>query len=152
MTQTELEEGTSHTLLTVRLITYQPIRSYQTSHYSTALLIPFDFFYGFCINDTDLQEITKTEVGITKTEVVNSLLLYKYKSLTIYLNRPSDSFQKLQWIRSLMPRWSLTPSLLRSYVWVYPGVIVFKSCENTEKYVDAVTLFQKTWMKKVIDS
>ena len=34
-----------------------------------------DFFYGFCINDTDLQEITKTEVGITKTEVAFFLLL-----------------------------------------------------------------------------
>ena len=30
-----------------------------------------DFFYGFCIDDTDLQEITKTEVGITKTEVAD---------------------------------------------------------------------------------
>ena len=48
-----------------------------------------DFFYGFCINDTDLQEITKTEVGITKTEVADFWLLYKNKSLTIYLNRPS---------------------------------------------------------------
>ena len=49
-----------------------------------------DFFNGFCIDDTDLQEITITEVGITKTEVADFLLLYKYKSLTIYLNRPSD--------------------------------------------------------------
>ena len=35
-----------------------------------------DFFYGLCINDTDVQEITKTEVGITKTEVVDFWLLY----------------------------------------------------------------------------
>ena len=34
-----------------------------------------DFFYGFCIDDTDLQEITKTEVGITKTEVADFWLL-----------------------------------------------------------------------------
>ena len=47
-----------------------------------------DFFYGFCIDDTDLQEITKTEVGITKTEVADFLLLQKNKSLTIHLNRP----------------------------------------------------------------
>ena len=51
------------------------IRSYQISHYSAALFIPFDrrwlISYGFCINDTDLQEITKTEVGITKTEVAD---------------------------------------------------------------------------------
>ena len=40
------------------------------------------------LKDIDLQEITKTEVGITKTEVTDFWLLYKYKSLTIYLNRP----------------------------------------------------------------
>ena len=48
--------------------------------------------------------------------------------------------------RSLTPRWPLTPSLLRSYVWLYPRTIVSKSHENT-KYVDTVILFSKTWTK-----
>ena len=43
--------------------------------------MPFDrrwliSFYGFCINDTDLQNITKTEVvGLQKTEVADFWLL-----------------------------------------------------------------------------
>ena len=47
--------------------------------------------------------------------------------------------------RSLTPRWPLTPSLLRSHVWLYPRMIVSKSHENTSKYVDRMTLFSKTW-------
>ena len=94
MTQKEREEGASHTLLTVRLITYQqhsllsniPLERHPTHSFWSQVI---DFFYGFCINDTDLQEITKTEVGITKAEVADFWLLYKYKSLTIYLNRPN---------------------------------------------------------------
>ena len=38
---------------------------------------------------------------------------------------------------------SLTPSLLRSRVWLYPRIIVSKFYENTSKYVDTVTFFQK---------
>ena len=35
-----------------------------------------DFFYGLCINDTDLQKITKNWSGrITKTEVADFWLL-----------------------------------------------------------------------------
>ena len=49
--------------------------------------------------------------------------------------------------RSLTPRWPLTPHLLRSYVWLYPRIIVSKSQENTSKYVDTVTFFAKTWSK-----
>ena len=49
--------------------------------------------------------------------------------------------------RSLIPRWPLTPHLLMSHVWLYPRIIVFKSHENTSKYVDTVTLFAKTWTK-----
>ena len=49
--------------------------------------------------------------------------------------------------RSLTPRWPLTPHLLRSYVWLYPRIIVSKSHENTSKYVDTVTFLQKTWSK-----
>ena len=49
--------------------------------------------------------------------------------------------------RSLTPRWPLTPHLLRSHVWLYPRIIVFKSHENTSKYVDTVNLFAKTRTK-----
>ena len=50
--------------------------------------------------------------------------------------------------RSVTPRWPLTPHLLRSYVWLYPRIIVSKSHENTSKYVDTVTFFaKKTWTK-----
>ena len=45
--------------------------------------------------------------------------------------------------RSVTPRWPLTPLLLRSYVWLYPRIIVFKSHENMSQYVDTVTLFKK---------
>ena len=48
---------------------------------------------------------------------------------------------------SLTPRWPLTPHLLRSYVWLYPRIIVSKSHENTSKYVDTVTFF--FWKKKL---
>ena len=54
----------------------------------------------------------------------------------------------LQWTkRSMTPRWSLTPLLLRPHVWCYPRITVSMSHENTSKYVDRVTLFQKTWTK-----
>ena len=43
----------------------------------------------------------------------------------------------------MTPRWPLTPHLLRSYVWLYPRIIVSKSHENTSKYVDTVTFFAK---------
>ena len=51
--------------------------------------------------------------------------------------------------RSLTTRWPLTPSLLRSHVWLYPRITVSKSHENTWKYVDMdkVILFSKTWIK-----
>ena len=45
--------------------------------------------------------------------------------------------------RSLTPRWPLIPHLLRSYVWIYPRIIVSKSHENTSKYVDTMTFFAK---------
>ena len=95
MTQKEREEGASHTLLTVRLKTYEhhsllsniKLQRRPTHSFWSQVI---DFFYGFCIfNDTDLLEITETEVGITKTGVAYFWLLYKYKSLTIYLNRPT---------------------------------------------------------------
>ena len=60
----------------------------------------------------------------------------------------SDPFFKDLNPSSLTPRWPLTPSLLRSHVWLYPRITVFKSHENTSKFVDTVTLFSKAWMKK----
>ena len=45
--------------------------------------------------------------------------------------------------RSLTPWWPLTPSLLRSHVWLYPRIFVSKSHENTSKCVVTVTLFWK---------
>ena len=59
----------------------------------------------------------------------------------------SDSFCKNLNQRSLTPRRPLTPHLLRSYVWLYPRIIVSKSHENTSKYEDKVTFFAKTWSK-----
>ena len=50
--------------------------------------------------------------------------------------------------RSLTPWWPLTPSLLRSHVWLYQRIIVTKSHENTLKYVETVTLFSKTWNQR----
>ena len=55
----------------------------------------------------------------------------------------SDRFCKNLNQRSLTTRWPLTPHLLRSYVWLYPRIIVSKSHENTSKYVDTVTFFAK---------
>ena len=44
--------------------------------------------------------------------------------------------------RSLTPRWPLTPSLLRSHVWLYPRIIASKSHENTSKYVYSDLFFK----------
>ena len=63
---------------------------------------------------------------------------------TPLLSRP-QTFAVLK--RSLTPRWPLTPHLVRSHVWFYPRIIASKSHENTSKYVDTVTFFQKTWIK-----
>ena len=57
----------------------------------------------------------------------------------------SDVFCKNLNQRSFTPRWPLTPHLLRSYVWLYPRIIVSKYHENTSEYVDTVTFFAKTW-------
>ena len=61
----------------------------------------------------------------------------------------------IQWInfakfdqRSLTPRWPLTPHLLRSYVWLYPRIIVSKSHDNISKYVDTVTFFATLKLEK----
>ena len=59
----------------------------------------------------------------------------------------SDPFCKNLNQRSLTPRWPLTPHLVRSYVWLYPRIIVSKTHENTSKYVDTVTIIAKTWTK-----
>ena len=52
------------------------------------------------------------------------------------------TFQNLS-KRSMTQRWPLTPLLLRSHVWLYPRIIVFKSHENTLMYVDTVIIFAK---------
>ena len=41
----------------------------------------------------------------------------------------------------MTPKWPLTPLLLRSYVRLYPRIILSKSHENMSKYVDTVTFF-----------
>ena len=43
--------------------------------------------------------------------------------------------------RSLTPRWTLIPCLLRSHVWLYPRIIVSKSHGNASMYVDTVINF-----------
>ena len=53
----------------------------------------------------------------------------------------SDPFCKNLNQRSMTPRWPLITHLLRSYVWLYPRIIVSKSHENTSKYVDTVNFF-----------
>ena len=55
----------------------------------------------------------------------------------------------IQWIfvKNLAKR-SMTPLLLRSYVWLYPRIIVSKSHENMSKYVDTVTLSCKNLNKR----
>ena len=68
---------------------------------------------------------------------------WKYIKVCGYI----DLFCKNLKRKSLTPRWPLTPHLLRSHVWLYPRIIVFKSHENTSKYVDTVTLLAKTWTK-----
>ena len=45
--------------------------------------------------------------------------------------------------RSLIPRWPLTPHLLRSDVWLYPRIIMSKSHGNRSMYVDTVINFAK---------
>ena len=64
---------------------------------------------------------------------------WKYTKVCGY----NDPFCKNLNQRSLTLRWPLTPHLLRSYVWLYPRIIVSKSHENTSKYVDKVTFFAK---------
>ena len=82
MTQKEREEDASHTLLTVRFITYQPFAAIKypiivpLTHAFWSRVI--DFFYGYCINDTDLQTITKTQVvGLQKIKWLIFLCLTK---------------------------------------------------------------------------
>ena len=64
-----------------------------------------------------------------------------------YIN---DFFQKLKPKRSLSPSWTLTPSLLRSHVRLYPRIIVSKSHENTSKYMVTVTLFVKNFNQSLL--
>ena len=45
--------------------------------------------------------------------------------------------------RSLIPRWPLTASLLKSHVWLYRRIIVSKSHGDTSMYVDTVINFAR---------
>ena len=55
----------------------------------------------------------------------------------------SDPFFKNLNQRSLIPRWPLTPHLLRSHVWLNPRIIVSESHGNTSMHVDTVINFTK---------
>ena len=85
----------------------------------------------------DPTSVEVTCVTLPKDHCVQ--VLWKYIKVCGY----SDPFCKNLNQRSLTPRWPLTPHLLRSYVWLYPRIIVSKSHENTSKYVDTVTFFAK---------
>ena len=85
----------------------------------------------------DPTSVEVTCVTLPKDHCVQ--VLWKYIKVCGY----SDPFCKNLNQRSLTPRWPLTPHLLRSYVWLYPRIIVSKSHENTSKYVDTVTFLEK---------
>ena len=85
----------------------------------------------------DLTSVEATYVTLPRDHCVQ--VPWKYIKVCGY----SDLFAKNLNQRSLTPRWPLTPHLLRSYVWLYPRIIVSKSHENTSKYVDTVTFFAK---------
>ena len=86
----------------------------------------------------DPTSVEVTCVTLPKDHCVQ--VLWKYIKVCGY----SDLFCKKNLNqRSLTPRWPLTPHLLRSYVWLYPRIILSKSHENTSKYVDTVTFFAK---------
>ena len=70
----------------------------------------------------------------------------KYIKVYMWIQWPFFFLKNLNQ-RSLISRWPLTPHLLRSHVWLYPGIIVSKSHGDTSKYVDTVTIFSKTWIK-----
>ena len=50
----------------------------------------------------------------------------------------------------MTPRWPLTPLLLRSYVQLYPRIIVSNAHKNTWKHVDTVTRFFKNFNKRLM--
>ena len=71
MTQKEREEGASHTLLTVGLTTYQHILLLSNTHYSAALLIPFDrrwliSFMAFVLMTQTYKRLLKLKWGLQK--------------------------------------------------------------------------------------
>ena len=71
MTQKEREEGASHTLLTVRLITYQHHSFLSNIPYSAALLIPFDrrwliSFMAFVLMTQTYKRLLKLKWGLQK--------------------------------------------------------------------------------------
>ena len=90
----------------------------------------------FIFNNIKKKKKTTTQGSSQTPSLACFVITYFCNHCNIKLNK-----------RSLTPRWPLTPSLLRSHVWLYPRIIVSKSNENTSKFVDTVTLFSKTWTK-----
>ena len=88
----------------------------------------------------DPKSVEVTRVTLPKDHCVQ--VPWKYIKVCGY----SDPFFKNLNKRSLISRWTLIPHdphLLRSYVWLYPRIIVSKSHGNTSMYVDTVIDFAK---------
>ena len=85
----------------------------------------------------DPKSVEVTYVTLPKDHYVQ--VPWKYIKVFEY----SDPFSKNLNQRSLTPRWSLTPQLLRSHVWLYPRITVSKSHGNTSMYVNTVINFAK---------
>ena len=83
--------------------------------------------------------VSKSHETISKHGSKRMILLLPWSK---YVDTVTLFFKNLNQ-RSLNPRWPLTPCLLRSHVWLYPRIIVFKSHENTSMYVDTVINFAK---------
>ena len=61
-----------------------------------------------------------------------------------YINICGYSDQFCKWpTKDHWPLDDFDPTSVKSYVWLYPRIIVSKSHENTSKYVDTVTFFAK---------
>ena len=101
-----------------------------------------NYFLDTCTKKTS-KRVKTIVIKLESSGSGTTSLAWSYMKVCGY----SDIFCKNLNQRSFTPRWPLTPHLLRSYVWLYPRIIVSKSHENTSKYVDTVTFFAKTWSK-----
>ena len=103
-----------------------------------------DYFSKLNQKDNDLKmTFDPTSVEVTCVTLPKDHFIqvpWKYVKVCGY----SDPLKKKNLNqRSLTPRWPLTPSLLRSHVWLYPRFIVSRSHGNTSMYVDTVINFAK---------